>query len=155
MRRFARAAAIGLLLVGGGAMAAPLPVRHAHTIRVSLTPDKSEDAIALRAGPGGWKLELAPATTGTLVLRDVTTRAAGARFEVAVAAGGVLLDDGRFRADHAYRAELRHGSAVVGGALLYLSPPRKSKGPVVFDDRDATRPDTPDDELAPSDKGAL
>ena len=154
MRRLALAVGLGLALAAATAAAAPLAIRHARTIRVALTGDKSEEAIALRAGPGGWRLELAPSTTGTLVFRDVTAKVVGPRFELPLAGGSALLDDGRFRADHAYRVELRRGTVVVGGALVYLSPPRKSRGPVVFDDGDAARPDG-DDELRPSDKGAL
>ena len=83
-------------------------------------------------------------------LKRLTTQ----RFDLLVVDGAVTLDDTRFRADHAYRVELRRGTAVIGGALIYLSPPRRGRGHVSFDDADATRDDDRG-ELRPSDKGAL
>lgn len=144
---------VGLSLVAAAASAAPLAIRHGRAIHVELGP-RTEEAIALRAAPGGWRLELGPKQTGTLTVRDVTAgMSAAPRFELALVGGAVTLDETRFRADHAYRVELRRGTVVVGGALIYLSPPRR-RGPVVFDDGEAAAP-TSDDELAPSDKGEL
>jgi hypothetical protein len=145
---------VGLLLVAASASAAPLTIRHGRTIHVELGA-KTEDAIALRAAAGGWRVELVGAANSTLVLRDVTAGASGAtRFELPVVDGAVTLDDTRFRADHAYRVELRRGTAVVGSALIYLSPLRRNRGPVVFDDNEAGRHDD-GGELRPSDKGSL
>jgi hypothetical protein len=145
---------VALSLVAATAGAKPLAIRRGRSIHVEIGA-KREDAIALRASAGGWRVDLGPTTTNsTLVLRDVTAGGAAAtRFDLPVIDGAVTLDDTRFRADHAYRIELRSGTVVIGGALIYLSPPRRSRGPVVFDDADATRHDS--GELQPSDKGAL
>jgi len=145
------------LLVQTVAWGAPLVVRHGHTIRVAIGGHTS-DAFALRAqdGGAGWRLEIAGgATGGTLALRDVTDGFAGAqRFELPLAGASVVLDPMRFRADHAYRVELRRGTTVVGSGLIYLQPPRRARGPLRFDDSEAAAP-VSDDELTPSDKGAL
>jgi hypothetical protein len=95
-------------------------------------------------------------SSGTLVLRDVTVGAAGrSTFELPLAAASIVLDDARFRPDHAYRIELRRGTAVVGTALIYLQP-LKQHGPVVFDDGETTAaPPAADGELPTTDKGAL
>jgi hypothetical protein len=145
---------VGLSLVAATASGAPLTIRHGRAIHVEIGT-KTEEAFALRAVAGGWRIELGAATNTTLVLRDVTRGATGAmRFELVVVDGAVTLDDARFRADHAYRVELRRGTAVIGGALIYLSPPRRSRGPIQFDDADANRPDDPG-ELRATDKGTL
>ena len=147
--------ALLLLLAGGSADAAPsLTVRHGRAIHVTIN-GRSEDAVALRFDRGGWRVALGgAAAAGTLVLRDVTLGATGPRlFELPLAADGVLLDESRFRADHAYRIELRRGATVVGSALIYLTP-QKRRGPVVFDDRDTAAPSN-DDELGTTDKGSL
>ena len=151
----ATAVALLLLLAGGSAAAAPsLTVRHGRAIHVTIN-GRSEDAVALRFDRGGWRVALGgAAAAGTLVLRDVTLGATGPRmFELPLAADGVLLDEARFRADHAYRIELRRGTTIVGSALIYLTP-QKRRGPVVFDDRDAAAPSS-DDELGTTDKGSL
>jgi len=143
------------MLVGGSAVAAPpLSVRRGRAIRVAIN-GRTEDAVALRFDRGGWRVTLAGAGAGgTLVLRDVTLGASGPRmFELPLAAD-MLLDDARFRPDHAYRVELRRGTVVVGSALIYLSPNRQ-RGPVIFDDHDASGPAPADDELRASDKGTL
>ena len=153
----------------GAPTAAALAVRHGRAIHVTIG-GRTEEAFALRGAPGGWKLELAGtsggatsrgatsggATGGVLVVRDVTVGATGPRtFELPLAPGAIVLDDGRFRADHAYRVELRRGTVIVGGALIYLQP-LKQRGPVVFDNREAAAPGAPpSDELQTSDKGAL
>jgi hypothetical protein len=148
----------------GAPTAAALTVRHGRTIHVTIG-GRTEEAFALRGVPGGWKLELAgtsggapsgSAPSGVLVVRDVTVGATGPRtFELPLAPGAIVLDDGRFRADHAYKVELRRGTVVVGGALIYLQP-LKQRGPVVFDDREAVAPAAPpSDELQTSDKGSL
>jgi len=144
----------------GAPATAALTVRHGRAIHVAIG-GRTEEAFALRGVPGGWKLELAGATSGAatggvLVVRDVTLGATGPRtFELPLAPGIIVLDDGRFRADHAYRVELRRGTVVVGGALIYLQP-LKQRGPVVFDDREAVAPATPpSDELRTTDKGSL
>lgn len=152
-----RATAVVLLvmLAGGSAVAAPpLSLRRGRAIRVTIN-GRSEDAVALRFDRGGWRVTLAGAGAGgTLVLRDVTLGASGPRtFELPLAAD-MLLDDARFRPDHAYRVELRRGTVVVGSALIYLSPNRQ-RGPVIFDDHDASGPAPADDELRASDKGTL
>ena len=144
---------VALTLAAATATGAPLTIRHGRAIHVEIGA-KTEDAIALRAVAGGWRVELGAATNSTLVLRDVTAGASPMRFDLPVVDGAVTLDDTRFRADHAYRVELRRGTAVIGGALIYLSPPRRNHGPVKFDDAEATRPDD-HGELSPSDKGAL
>jgi hypothetical protein len=146
---------LAIATMSATASATPLEVRHARSIRVALN-GRSEDATALRAGPGGWRLELARGAAGTLVVRDVTLGATGPRtFELVVAPGAsVVLDAARFHPDHAYRAELRRGLTVVGSVLLYLSPPPRTRGPVTFDDHEATAPAS-DDELVASDKGTL
>ena len=133
----------------------PLTVRHGRAIHVTIG-GRTEDAFALRAVAGGWRLELAGAGSGTLVLRDVTLGASGPRtFELPLGAGAIVLDDARFRADHAYRVEVRRGTATVGSALIYLQP-NKQRGPVVFDDRDTAAPaPAADGELQTSDKGSL
>jgi hypothetical protein len=158
MQGRALAVAVGVLVsVSTIASAAPslLTVRHGRAIHVAIG-GRTEDAFALRGAAGGWRLELAGAgAAGTLVLRDVTLGSAGPRtFELALAAGGVTLDDARFRPDHAYRVELRRGTAVVGSALIYLQP-SKRRGPVVFDDRETAAPSSSGDELPTTDKGAL
>jgi hypothetical protein len=147
---------LAVLGVSSTAAATPLAIRHGRSIRVALA-GRTEPATALRPIANcGWKLELANATAGAVLsFRDVTGgMTAAPRFELPVVAGGVVLDSTRFRADHAYRVELRQGQAVVGTVLIYLQPPRGGRGSVVFDDRDALG-STRDDELAPSDKGAL
>jgi hypothetical protein len=149
--------AAGVALAAMTAVAAPLTVRHGRTIKVSLA-GRSEEAVALRATPEGWRLELAGTLAGTTVsLRDVTAGSlAATRYDLSFVAAGMVLDNGRFRADHAYRLEVRRGTVVVGNALIYLSPPPRGKGRVVFDDRDATNSAAvSDDGLAPSDKGSL
>jgi hypothetical protein len=143
----------------GAPAAAALTVRHGRAIHVTIG-GRSEEAFALRGAAGGWRLELAGAsggaTIGVLVVRDVTLGATGPRtFELPLAPGAIVLDDGRFRADHAYRVELRRGTVVIGGTLIYLQPV-KQHGPVVFDDREAVAPAAASsDELQTSDKGAL
>lgn len=147
--------ALFVMLLGGSAIAAPpLTVRHGRSIHVTIN-GRTEDAVALKFDRGGWRVTLGGAGPGgTLVVRDVTLGATGPRtFELALTPDGVLLDEARFRADHAYRVELRRGTTVVGGALLYLTP-QKRRGPVVFDDKEATAP-SGDDELGTSDKGSL
>lgn len=144
----------------GAPTTAPLTVRHGRAIHVTIG-GRTEEAVALRGVPGGWRLELAATASGAtssglLVVRDVTVGATGPRtFELPLTPGPIVLDDGRFRADHAYRVELRRGTLVVGSALVYLQP-LKQRGPVVFDDREATAPGAPpSDALQTSDKGAL
>src|SRR5437870_1298460 len=102
-------------LAAWAAAAAPLTVRHGRTIHVSLG-GRTEDAVALRASVDGWRLELAGALAGaTVSLRDVTAGApAVTRYDLSVVAGGMVLDSARFRADHAYRLEVRRGTVVVG-----------------------------------------
>jgi hypothetical protein len=140
-----------------GAPTAPsLTVRHGRAIHVTIG-GRTEEAVALRGVPAGWKLELAATSGGgVLVVRDVTLGATGPRtFELPLTPGAIVLDTGRFRADHAYRVELRRGTVVVGGALIYLQP-LKQRGPVVFDDREAGAPAAPpSDELQTTDKGSL
>src|SRR5690349_18203784 len=113
MRAQVLAAVLAVATVSATASAAPLEVRHGRSIRVAIN-GRSEDATALKSIAGGWRLELPRTATGTVVLHDVTLGASGPRtFELAVATGGsVMLDDGRFRADHAYRVELRRGLTV-------------------------------------------
>jgi hypothetical protein len=158
-----RGTRVGLAVVALGAVlgvsltaaASPLGIRHGRSIRVALA-GRTEPATALKPiANGGWKLELANAAAGAVLsFRDVTGgMTAAPRFELPVVAGGVVLDTNRFRADHAYRVELRQGQTVVGTVIIYLQPPRGS-GKVKFDDRDLLD-STRDDELAPSDKGAL
>ena len=151
----ATAMALLVMLVGGSAVAAPpLSVRRGRAIRVAIN-GRTEDAVALRFDRGGWRLALGGAGAGgTLVLRDVTLGATGPRtFELALPPEGLLLDDARFIADHAYRIELKRGTTVVGSALIYLTP-QKRRGPVVFDDGETgTQPS--DGELRTTDKGAL
>ena len=147
---------LGILCCAAVASATPpLTVRRGRAIHVTIG-GRTEEAFALKAAPGGWRFALAGAGKegGTLVLRDVTLGAGGPRtFEMPLAAD-MLLDDGRFRPDHAYRVELRRGTVVVGSALIYLSP-SKQRGPVIFDDREAGAPAPADDELRTSDKGTL
>ena len=152
----ATAVALLLLLAGGSAAAAPsLTVRHGRAIHVTIN-GRTEDAVALRFDRGGWRVALGgAAAAGTLVLRDVTLGATGPRlFQLPLAAGAIVLDDARFRADHAYRVELRRGTSIVGSALIYLQPV-KHRGPVVFDDGETAAPATSGDELQTSDKGSL
>jgi hypothetical protein len=155
MRILGLAVALAVVAYGEVASAAPLAVRHGRSIQVSLVAGRTEEAFALRpSAGGGWRLDVAGAAAGTtLALRDVTGgMTAAPRFELGFVAGGVVLDTARFRADHAYRLELRRGPVVLGSALIYLQPPRHGNGRVVFDDRDAA---TSDDELSTLDKGAL
>lgn len=152
-----RAMVVALLamLLGGSARAAPpLTVRHGRSIHVTIN-GRTEDAVALKFDRGGWRVTLGGAgASGTLVVRDVTLGATGPRtFELAMTPTGVLLDEARFRADHAYRVELRRGATVVGSALIYLTP-QKHRGPVTFDDGETAAP-AGDDELGTSDKGSL
>jgi hypothetical protein len=157
-----RSAVVAVVVVAahaGAAVAEPLAVRHGRSIHVSLA-GRTEDAVALRATPAGWRLELAGAgalTGATLSLRDVTARgSAASRYELSLAPGGMVLDTNRFRADHAYRLEVRRGTVVVGNALIYLQPAPRGSGRVVFEDRDtAASAASSDDELATSDKGTL
>jgi hypothetical protein len=147
--------ALFLVLVGGSVAAAPpLTVRHGRSIHVTIN-GRTEEAVALKLDRGGWRVTLGGAGAGgTLVVRDVTLGATGPRtFQLALTPEGVLLDEARFRADHAYRVELRRGATLVGSALIYLTPPKR-RGPVVFDDGDAAAPSN-DDELVASDKGSL
>jgi hypothetical protein len=133
-----------------------LTVRRGRAIHVTIG-GRTEEAVALKAATRGWRFSLAGTGKegGTLVLRDVTLGASGPRtFELPLAAD-ILLDDTRFHPDHAYRVELRRGTVVVGGALIYLQP-LKQRGPVVFDDREAGAPAAPpSDELQTTDKGSL
>ncbi|HEX9101885.1 MAG TPA: hypothetical protein VF997_06760 [Polyangia bacterium] len=143
-------------LVCGAAVASatpPLTVKHGRSIHVTIG-GRTEDAFALRPTPGGWRLALGGAGSGgTLILRDVTLGATGPRTFELPFAPEVVLDEARFRADHAYRVDLRRGTIIVGSALLYLQP-QKRRGPVVFDDADASKPAS-DDGLTTSDKGSL
>jgi hypothetical protein len=145
----------GFLGISLTAAAAPLAIRHGRSIRVALA-GRTEPATALKpTANGGWKLELANVAAGAILsFRDVTGgMTAAPRFELPVVAGGVVLDSTRFRADHAYRVELRQGETIVGTVLIYLQPPR-GRSSVKFNDGEALG-STRDDELAPSDKGAL
>ena len=144
-----------ITLLGSAAVTWPLAVRHGRSIRVTLA-GRGEEAMALRANPEGWRLDLGGTLAGaTVSVRDVTAGATTTRYELNVVTGGMLLDKERFRADHAYRLEVRRGTVVVGNALIYLSPPPRGNGRVVFDDRDTSGAATSDDALTPSDKGTL
>jgi hypothetical protein len=147
---------VGLLCCASSALATPsLTVRRGRAIHVAIA-GRTEEAVALKATPGGWRFALAGVGKegGTVVLRDVTVGATGPRlFELPLTAD-MLLDNERFRPDHAYRVELRRGTVVVGSTLIYLSPNRQ-RGPVTFDDREAGAPAPADDELRTSDKGSL
>lgn len=147
-------ALFAMLLGGSAAAAPPLAVRHGRSIHVTIN-GRTEDAVALKLDRGGWRVTLGGAGAGgTLVVRDVTLGATGPRmFQLALTPDGVLLDEARFRADHAYRVELRRGTTLVGSALIYLTPPKR-RGPVTFDDGEAAAPAT-DDELGTTDKGSL
>ena len=135
------------------ASAEPLTVRHGSPIHVELK-GHTEDAVALRSVTGGWRLDLAGvARTATVTVRDVTAGVAPAKFELSLVAGGVLLDNARFRPDHAYRVEVRKGESVVGSALIYLRPAHRN-GRVDFSAREAS-PTEADGDLPTVDKGAL
>jgi hypothetical protein len=131
----------------------PLTVRHSSEIRVAIK-GHTEEAFALAGTANGWRLDLTGvAKTATVTVRDVTSGVPSGKYELSLVGGGILLDTVRFRADHAYRIELRKGESVVGSALIYLRPPRQN-GRVVFDTREAAKTDA-DGELGTFDKGSL
>ena len=140
---FKQGARLAILMLvagqGGIATASPVAVRHGRTIHVSLA-GRTQEAVALRATAAGWLLDLGGTPAGaTVSVRDVTTVGASpTRYELNVVPG-LLLDLARFRADHAYRVYVRRGTEVLGSALIYLQPPPRGNGRVVFDDRDTAK----------------
>src|SRR5438874_2571361 len=132
---------IGLALVavivgGGSAVAAPLKIRNGSSVRVALH-GKREAGVGLRAGHGGWRLELTSAPTDVADLVDVTDGANGARWTVDVTDGALVLDEERFVAGHAYRVTMRHGTEALGSTLIYLyAPAVASRHKVTFEDED-------------------
>jgi hypothetical protein len=136
-----RGAWLGLTLVallGGSAVAAPLKVRNGSSVRVALH-GKREPGVGLRAGRGGWRVELGGATpTDVAEALDVTDGANGTRWTVDIADGGALvLDEERFIAGHAYRITVRRGTESIGTTLVYLYPPAvATRHKVTFDDAD-------------------
>jgi hypothetical protein len=125
-------------LVGGTAVAAPLKVRNGSSVRVALQ-GKREAGVGLRAGRGGWRLELTAAATDVAEVVDVTDGANSTRWTVDVSENALMLDSERFIAGHAYRVNLRHGSELVGSTLVYLYAPSVSgRQKVTFEDDDAS-----------------
>jgi hypothetical protein len=128
------------IAAAGSAEARTLRLQGGSTVRVVLS-GKSERGVGLRALDGGrWRLQLPDAVEGDeAVLVDVTEGAVGTKWVLAVDGGVLVLDGTRFVPGHAYRVELKRGG---GSALVYLYPPRPTKGRdrVVFDeDRPAPR----------------
>ena len=70
-------------LVGGSAVAAPLKIRNGSSVRVALQ-GKREAGVGLRAGRGGWRLELTAAATDVADVVDVTDGANSTRWTVDV-----------------------------------------------------------------------
>lgn len=141
--------------VAGAAEARTLRLQGGSTVRVVLS-GKAERGLGLRAIDGGrWRLQLPDAAEGDeAVLVDVTEGAVATKWVLAVDGGALVLDGTRFVPGHAYRVELKRGG---GSALVYLYPPRPTKGRdrVVFDE-DRPSPVTADDDgIAISPKPAL
>jgi hypothetical protein len=132
------------------AAGAPLAVRNGRSIRISLAGQR-QAAQALTPGAQGWRLDLAR-LRGTLRLSDVTVGAAPSTMELQVSGAAVLLENGRFRPDHAYRIELRKGMTVVGTAFIYLKPPPRQRA-IRFNDKDTSA--SADGELVTIAKGTL
>ena len=134
-----RGAWIGLAVVaimGGSAVAAPLKVRNGSSVRVALH-GKREAGVGLRAGRGGWRLELAASPSDVADVVDVTDGANSAKWTVDVADGALMLDEERFVAGHAYRVTMRHGTEAIGSTLIYLyAPAVASSHKVTFEDED-------------------
>jgi len=123
-------------LMGGSAVAAPLKIRNGSSVRVALH-GKREAGVGLRAGRGGWRLELAAATTDVADVVDVTDGANGARWTVDVADGALMLDEERFVAGHAYRVTMRRGTEALGSTLVYLyAPSVASRHKVTFEEEE-------------------
>jgi hypothetical protein len=122
------------IAAAGSAEARTLRLQGGSTVRVVLS-GKSERGVGLRALDGGrWRLQLPDAVEGDeAVLVDVTEGAVGTKWVLAVDGGVLVLDGTRFVPGHAYRVELKRGG---GSALVYLYPPRPTKGRdrVVFDE---------------------
>jgi len=84
---------VGVIGVGGGsAVAAPLKIRNGSSVRVALH-GKREAGVGLRAGRGGWRLELAAAPSDVADVVDVTDGANGAKWTVV----GVIKDFRHYR----------------------------------------------------------
>jgi hypothetical protein len=150
MRSFQLSVLAGLLACGSAASAAPMLVRNAKSVTVALGAKRTQ-AFALRAeASGGWRLQI-PGLSGVLALKDVTQGAGSSSIQLTLGPAGILLDNFRFRADHAYQIEIRHGEQVVGSGVIYLRPPtRSSRVNFSDDDRLSEGP-----EVAIYDKGRL
>jgi nitrogen fixation protein len=136
-----------ILSVATPALSAPLPAKNGSTINVKVE-GKRERGIGLKAQANGWRLELRGAASGTAEVVDVTQGALGSKWMVSVEDGALVFDAARFVAGHAYRVELKSGSALV-----YLYPPTSRKShSVVFADSEAP---AADDGIAITPKSAL
>lgn len=114
-----------------------LHAKNGQSVRL-LLGEKRESAIGLRPQSGSWKLELARTEAETAEVVDVTAGTTGMKWQVAVEDGALRFDE-RFRADHAYRVELRSGQKSLGSAFVYLYPPKVAhRQQVKFDDSDAS-----------------
>ena len=135
-----RGLALGLMMtvvVGGSAIASPLRIRNGSSVRV-VVQGKREVGVGLRPRAGAWRLELASAPNQSADVVDVTEGANGTKWSVDFVDGALVLDEARFVAGHAYRISVRHGSEVLGSALIYLYPPAvASRHKVTFDDAEA------------------
>jgi hypothetical protein len=135
--RIALSLGIVVTMVMGTAAASPLRIRNGSSVRVAIH-GKREMGVGLRARAGGWRLELATGENETVDVVDITDGANAARWTVEVLDGALLLDEERFVAGHAYRVTLRHGTAELGTALVYLYPPSAAgRHQLTFDDAEA------------------
>jgi hypothetical protein len=161
LRRAIMRSLLGIVLlasvvgVAGSAEARTLRLQGGSTVRVVLS-GKAERGVGLRAIDGmRWRLQLPDAGDGEeAVLVDVTEGATAAKWVLAVEGGALVLDGTRFVPGHAYRVELKRGG---GSALVYLYPPRPTKGRdrVVFDEDRPAPALSDDDGIAFTPKPAL
>jgi hypothetical protein len=128
---------LAFLLLAAPSFAAPsLHAKNGQSVRVVLG-EKREKAIGLKPVNGAWKLQLAKTEAELAEVVDVTNGVSGMKWEVTLEDGAVRFD-ARFRGDHAYRVELRHGQKSLGAAFVYLYPPKMARQQKVqFDDGDS------------------
>jgi hypothetical protein len=145
------ALALGLLLLGGAAIAEPLRVSSGETMRVRVD-HRYQSAVGLRPkANGAWRLGVRAAHGERAEVYDVTDGVAPNKWLVDISSSQLVFDSERFFAGHAYRVVV-HGDE----ALVYLYPPTRGRSSrVVFADPDDDHPRGSDDSITIAPKSAL
>ncbi len=109
--------------VCGVADAAPLKIKNATTVRVTMAAG-AQRGVAVKPGEDGWKLQLilAKASQDTSVeIIDVTPGTLASTVSVGLRGEEALLDSQRFFGGHVYRVQVRVGAGLES-AYVYLYP---------------------------------